>query len=62
MISYSIQESIGLRSIKNKGYKTVNEFYKALTFVNKILYEPNHLTINAIREEAQNSDYGAARG
>lgn len=59
MISYSIQESIGLCSIKNKGDKAVNEFYKALTFVNKIFYEPNHLTINAIREEAQNSDYGA---
>ncbi|WP_243572691.1 MepB family protein [Bacillus stercoris] len=37
----------------------MNEFYKALTYVNKILYKPNHLTINAIQEEAQNSDYGA---
>ncbi|MCY8544465.1 MepB family protein [Bacillus vallismortis] len=37
----------------------MNEFYKALTYVNKLFYEPNHFTINAIREEAQNSDYGA---
>lgn len=37
----------------------MNEFYKALTYVNKLFYEPNHLTITAIREEAQNSDYGA---
>ncbi|QHM16586.1 hypothetical protein C7M30_00205 [Bacillus subtilis] len=37
----------------------MNEFYKALTYVNKIIYEPNHLTINAIQEETQNSDYGA---
>ncbi|MDU0814272.1 MepB family protein [Bacillus siamensis] len=37
----------------------MNEFYKALSYVNKIFYEPNHLTINAIREEAQNSGYGA---
>ncbi|MCY8315611.1 MepB family protein [Bacillus vallismortis] len=37
----------------------MNEFYKALTYVNKLFYEPNHFTIHAIREEAQNSDYGA---
>ncbi|ALA51404.1 mep operon protein MepB [Shouchella clausii] len=37
----------------------MNEFYQALTYVNKIFYEPNHLIINAIQEEAQNSDYGA---
>ncbi|WP_028550222.1 MepB family protein [Paenibacillus sp. UNC451MF] len=37
----------------------MNQFYKALTFVNEIFYEPNHLTIKAIREETQNSDYGA---
>jgi hypothetical protein len=37
----------------------VNEFYKALTFVNNNFYEPNHFIINDIREEAQNSDYGA---
>ena len=37
----------------------MNEFYKALTNVNKVLYKPNRLTLNAIQEEAQNSDYGA---
>ncbi len=37
----------------------MNKFYKALTYVNEIFYEPNHLTIKAIREETQNSDYGA---
>lgn len=36
----------------------MNEFYKALTHVNKIFYEPNHLTIHDIQEEAQNSEYG----
>ena len=37
----------------------MNEFYQALTYVNKMFYEPNHLIIKAIQEEAQNSDYGA---
>jgi len=37
----------------------MNKFYKALTYVNEFFYEPNHLTIKAIREETQNSDYGA---
>ncbi|MDQ0227689.1 MepB family protein [Metabacillus niabensis] len=37
----------------------MNEFYKALTYVNENFYEPNHLVIKAIREEPQNSDYGA---
>ncbi|MEC1749611.1 MepB family protein [Bacillus mojavensis] len=37
----------------------MNEFYKTLTYVNKVIYEPNHLTISAIQEETQNSDYGA---
>ncbi|KNH20523.1 MepB family protein [Priestia megaterium] len=37
----------------------MNEFYQALTYVNENFYEPNHFVIKAIREEAQNSDYGA---
>lgn len=37
----------------------MNEFYKALTYVNGNFYEPNHLVIKDIGEEAQNSDYGA---
>jgi len=37
----------------------LNKFNKTLTYVNKLLYEPNNLTIKNIREETQNSDYGA---
>jgi len=36
----------------------MNDFYKALTYVNESFYKPNHLTINDIHEEVQNSDYG----
>ncbi len=35
------------------------KFYEALTYVNENFYKPNHFVIKAIREEAQNSDYGA---
>ncbi len=35
------------------------KFYEALTYVNENFYKPNHFAIKAIREEAQNSDYGA---
>ena len=37
----------------------MNKFYKALTFVNELLYKPNHLIIKNIQEENQNADYGA---
>ncbi|MDK8179547.1 MepB family protein [Paenibacillus sp. UMB4589-SE434] len=37
----------------------MNNFYKALTFVNETLYKPNGLTVSSVREETQNSDYGA---
>ena len=37
----------------------MNEFNKALTYVNKKFYEPNQFIIKAIQEEARNSDYGA---
>ncbi|WP_312472250.1 MepB family protein [Neobacillus sp.] len=37
----------------------MNKFYRALTHVNKVIYEPNHLTLKSIQEENQNSDYGA---
>ncbi|WP_314590454.1 MepB family protein [Paenibacillus terrigena] len=37
----------------------MNNFYRALTYVNEFFYEPNHLKINSIREETQNSEYGA---
>ncbi|MBY0001977.1 MepB family protein [Priestia aryabhattai] len=35
------------------------KFYEALTYVNENFYKPNHFAIKAIREEAQNSAYGA---
>ncbi|MEI5908719.1 MepB family protein [Bacillus spongiae] len=34
-------------------------FLKALTHLNEIIYEPNHLTLKSIQEEKQNSNYGA---
>lgn len=34
----------------------MNKFNKTLTYVNQLLYEPNHLTIKNIREETQNAD------
>ncbi|KOS60330.1 MepB family protein [Lysinibacillus agricola] len=37
----------------------MNKFNKTLTYVNELLYEPNHLIIENIQEETQNSDYGA---
>lgn len=37
----------------------MNKFNNAVNYVNRILYKPNHLFINNIKEENQNSDYGA---
>ena len=37
----------------------MNEFRKALNYVNKTLYEPNQLTVDSVKEEKQNSKYGA---
>ncbi|KGR77966.1 MepB family protein [Ureibacillus sinduriensis] len=37
----------------------MNKFNEVLSYVNELLYEPNHLNIENIREETQNSDYGA---
>jgi len=37
----------------------MNEFNEILTYVNELLYEPNQLIIKNIREETQNSEYGA---
>ena len=34
-------------------------FLTALSYVTRIVYEPNQLTINSIQEEKQNSKYGA---
>ena len=41
------------------GGKTVNDFYTALNYVNKMIYEPNNLTVKSTQEEKQNSKYGA---
>lgn len=37
----------------------MNNFYTALAYVSKLIYEPNHLTVKSIQEEKQNFKYGA---
>lgn len=37
----------------------MNSFYTALNYVNKMIYEPNNLTVKSVQEEKQNSKYGA---
>lgn len=37
----------------------MNDFYSALNCVNKMIYEPNDLTVKSAQEEKQNSKYGA---
>lgn len=37
----------------------MNDFYTALNYVNKIIYEPNGLIVKLVHEEKQNSKYGA---
>ena len=37
----------------------MNDFYTALNYVNKMIYEPNELTVKSVQEEKQNSKYGA---
>lgn len=37
----------------------MNDFYKALNYINENLYQPNRLFISDVKEEVQNSDYGA---
>jgi hypothetical protein len=37
----------------------MNNFFTALTYVNKMIYESNHLTVKSVQEEKQNSMYGA---
>lgn len=34
-------------------------FHKALTYVSKMIYEPNNLSLKSVQEEQQNSKYGA---
>ncbi|ATP41080.1 mep operon protein MepB [Solibacillus sp. R5-41] len=37
----------------------MNQFSQAFTYINEVFYEPNHLTVTDVREETQNSEYGA---
>ena len=37
----------------------MNDFHQALTYVNKMLYEPSGLVLSSIQEEKQNAIYGA---
>ncbi|MBM7585369.1 hypothetical protein JOC86_001911 [Bacillus pakistanensis] len=37
----------------------MNDFYTALSYVNKMIYEPNNVTVKLVQEEKQNSKYGA---
>ena len=37
----------------------MKDFYIALKYVNKMIYEPNDLYVKSVQEEKQNSKYGA---
>lgn len=37
----------------------MNNFHKALTYINELFYEPNNLVIKDVIEETQNTEYGA---
>lgn len=37
----------------------MKDFYRALTHMNKMLYEPNNLMLKAVQEEKTNVKYGA---
>ncbi|WOV83682.1 MepB family protein [Sporosarcina jeotgali] len=39
----------------------MKDFHRSLTYVNRLVYHPNHFTIQDIQEERQNSEYGAGR-
>lgn len=39
----------------------MNDFHQALTYINKMLYEPSGLVLSSIQEEKQNAIYGAGR-
>ena len=45
--------------IVNLRSRIMIDFYTALTYVNKMVYEPNDLILNSVQEEKQNSKYGA---
>lgn len=50
--------AIGPFCVKFRG-EEMNDFFTALTYVNKKIYESNHLTVKSVQEEKQNSKYGA---
>ena len=37
----------------------MNDFFTALTYVSKMIYEPKNLTLMSVQEEQHNSKYGA---
>lgn len=39
--------------------ENMNDFHTALAHLNKIIYEPNQLSVESIRQEKQNAAYGA---
>lgn len=53
--------SLGLLklTIESRRIEEVNDFHTALAHLNKIIYKPNQLFVESIREEKQNAAYGA---
>lgn len=37
----------------------MNDFYRALSYVNELIYKPTNLILKSIQEEKQNAKYGA---
>ena len=37
----------------------MKDFYRALTYISEMMYEPNNLILNSVHEEKQNAKYGA---
>lgn len=54
----SCYSTIGPLCLKFRS-EEMNKFFTALTYVNKMIYESNHLTVKSVQEEKQNSKYGA---
>lgn len=47
--------------LKKKRSPVMNSFEKTLDYVNKVVYEPNQLTVSSTIEEKQNAKYGGGR-
>ncbi|WP_442757099.1 MepB family protein [Planococcus alpniumensis] len=39
----------------------MNDFYRALSYVNELIYKPTNLILKSVQEEKQNAKYGAGR-